>query len=106
MITAKDAREIASQSDAWLQTELRKLEPDIKKSAELNKSPCTIHLGSVATWEVLQPTNAQVRVIDALKKLGFTVKFEKYGASYVPRGLQDDDGNGPTHKNFGYIIYF
>lgn len=27
-----------------------------------------------------------------------------YGDEYVPRGLADDGGNGPKHRNVGLII--
>ena len=109
IITAQEARDIAANSDAWLETELRKLEPDIKKAAELNRSPCRIHVGAVGAvplWQNIQPTNPQVRVIEALKKLGYAVRFERYGEQYVPRGLADDVGDGSKHTNFGYIIHF
>lgn len=106
IINAKEAREIAANSDAWLEAELKKIEPDIKKAAELNKSPCQIHIGSIGPWDEIKLTNAQIRIIEALKKLGYHAKIEKYGAPYVPRGLSDDDGNGPSHTNYGYFIHF
>lgn len=33
----------------------------------------------------------------------YKVAYERYGEAYVPRGLADDDGNGP-HSNYGLIV--
>ena len=43
--------------------------------------------------------------MDKLKALGYVVTWQgAYGESYVPRGLADDDGNGPKHINYGMTV--
>lgn len=45
------------------------------------------------------------QVMDRLKGHGFNVKFVlDKSHQYVPRGLSDDDGNGPVHANYGIQI--
>jgi hypothetical protein len=43
-------------------------------------------------------------VIDELKRLGYVVQYGFYGESYVPRGLADDSGEGPSFQNIGVTI--
>jgi hypothetical protein len=50
------------------------------------------------------PNDIQARVMEDLRNAGFEVTFGRDGKSYVPRGLADDDGNGPSHINVGFHI--
>mgnify|MGYP003329660684 CR=1 FL=1 len=43
-------------------------------------------------------------VMAKLQTLGYTTRIDLYGDYYVPRGLQNDDGGGPEHCNYGMII--
>ena len=39
-----------------------------------------------------------------LISLGYVVKLMKYGGTYIPRGLSDDNGDGPTYINYGLCV--
>ena len=45
---------------------------------------------------------------ELLKKLlqshGYSVSYQEYGEAYVPRGLSDDYGDGPSYRNYGFVI--
>lgn len=60
--------------------------------------------GSLGPHEKISVTPFQQRVIDALQKNGFSAKMEIYDEGYVPRGLADDDGNGPIYQNYALTI--
>lgn len=54
------------------------------------------------TPEIL--TTFMTDVVHQLKLLGYDVVWEWEGDPYVPRGLQDDDGNGTMYDYFGIRI--
>ena len=43
-------------------------------------------------------------MIETLKDQGYVVSIEQDGASYVPRGMADDEGDGPEYTNYGFHI--
>lgn len=107
MITAQQAKALYDESGAEVQAFLRyHVEKQIKDAASGGKRSVTIHLGGLEYFHHLDQeiTPLQKAVVDQLKVLGYTAKIETYGDSYVPRGLADDDGNGPQHRNYGIII--
>jgi len=65
-----------------------------------------IDMGSVKQFEYLQSTVTplQKAVELKLKELGYRAEFKLDGDKYVPRGLADDMGNGPTIQNYGIQI--
>ena len=50
------------------------------------------------------PSTKQVRLMEQLKKHGYHAEFGRISAGYVPRGLTEDDGSGPTYYNMGISI--
>lgn len=105
MITAKEAKELYDQSGAEVQAFLKnKVEPEVIKAAKSGKRSVIIHLGAEPTYVNVQPEPLHVQAMVALRKLGFMPSFCMYGEKYVPRGLADDDGNGPSHRNYGLQV--
>ena len=49
-------------------------------------------------------TSVDQGVVETLKELGYVVSIEQDGASYVPRGMADDEGDGPEYTNYGFHI--
>jgi hypothetical protein len=107
MITAKEAKQLYDQSEQEVADYLsHHVEGYVRSAAESGKRQVQIHIDTTGPFEYLDQkiTPFEKAVIDKLKTLGYTAKIENYGDSYVPRGLADDDGNGPSHRNYGFII--
>jgi len=107
MITAKEAKELYDKSGAEVDVYLKnRVEKEVVKAAEGGKRITVIHLGSKGMFDHLDQiiTPLQKAVVDKLKELGYRAEIKLYGESYVPRGLADDDGNGPSHQNYGIQI--
>jgi hypothetical protein len=107
MITAKEAKELYDQSGHEVADYLKyTVEKEVVKAAEGGKRNTVIHLGSKGPYEYLVQviTPLQQAVVEKLKELGYRAEIKLYGESYVPRGLADDDGNGPSHENYGIHI--
>ena len=107
MITAKEAKELYDQSGQEVEDFLKhNVEKEVVKAAEGGKRQVFIHLGSVKQFEYLDRTITplQQAVADKLKTLGYHVVIRLDGDKYVPRGLADDMGNGPTIQNYGIQI--
>jgi hypothetical protein len=107
MITAKEAKELYDQSGQEVEDFLKfNVEKEVVKSAEGGKRQVFIHLGSVKQFEYLDRTITplQQAVADKLKTLGYRADIKLDGDKYVPRGLADDNGNGPTIQNYGIQI--
>jgi hypothetical protein len=107
MITAKEAKELYDQSGQEVADYLKhSVEKKVKEAAEGGKRQVFIDMGSVRQFEYLQSTITplQQAVADKLKELGYRVEIKLDGESYVPRGLADDNGNGPTIQNYGIQI--
>ena len=52
-----------------------------------------------------RPDPLQTGIIEKPRALGYTVQWlESEGESYVPRGLADDAGDGPSYTNYGIRI--
>jgi hypothetical protein len=107
MITAKEAKELYDQSGAEVNDYLKNtVERIVRKAAEGGKRQVFIDMGSVKQFEYLHHTITplQQAVADKLKTLGYLTEFRLDGDDYVPRGLADDNGNGPTIQNYGIQI--
>jgi hypothetical protein len=107
MITAKEAKELYDQSGQEVADYLKhSVEQNVKDAANGGKRQVFIDMGSVKQFEYLQSTITplQKAVERRLKELGYRVEIKLDGQSYVPRGLADDLGNGPTIQNYGIVI--
>ena len=107
MITAKEAKELYDQSGQEVEDFLKhNVEQAVVKAAEGGKRQVFIHMGSVKQFEYLDRTITplQQAVADKLKTLGYRADIKLDGDKYVPRGLADDMGNGPTIQNYGIQI--
>ena len=107
MITAKQAKELYDQSGAEVNEFLEyTVEPEVTKAANSGKREVRIHLGNLPTFHYTHTgiTPLQHAVVAKLKELGYRANIEMYGERYVPRGLADDDGNGPEYENYGIQI--
>ena len=104
MITAKEAKTLYDESGAEVEQFLKHtVEPEVTKAAKGGKRQVMIHLGNVPPFNYVYSTLTplQTAVVDKLKGLGYRAEIKAYGEKYVPRGLADDDGNGPQHQNYG-----
>ena len=107
MITANQALKLYQDSSVEVDEFLKlTVEPEVIKAANSGKKQTIVHLGAVAYYDYVQQklTPLHLAVIERLKALGYIAEAKKYGESYVPRGLADDQGNGPMHTNYGIHI--
>lgn len=107
MIDAKQAKQLYDESGAEVEEYLRlTVEPEIVKAAKGGKRYVFIGLGTTRPYEYVESklTPLNRAVADRLQELGYRARFVNDGESYVPRGLADDDGNGPSHRNYGIQI--
>ncbi len=107
MITAKEAKELYDQSGAEVTDFLeRNVESKVSYAAKSGKRLVFIHLGSKGMFDHLDQliTPLQKAVVEKLLELGYRARIVLDGEKYVPPGLADDDGNGPSHQNYGIQI--
>jgi len=107
MISAKEAKELFDHSGKEIQDYLTyKIEKDVVKAAKEGKRSVFISIDTVAPYEHVSQkiTPLEKGVLAELQKLGYRVEIKKNGTPYVPRGLADDDGQGPSHTNYGFHI--
>ena len=107
MITAKEASDLYDKSGQAVKDFLKnKVEPKVIKAAESGKLTVFILVSSIESYRNLPPEPELVTgVIAELKKLGYHVTYGKdMSYSYIPAGLRDASGDGPTHVNYGYSI--
>lgn len=107
MITAKEALELYDASGAEVNLFLKhSVESEVIKAAKGEKRTVFIHLDALAPFDHLdqRTTPLQRAIVAKLISLGYRAKIRLDGAPYVPRGLADDDGDGPSHTNFGIEI--
>lgn len=106
MISAKQAKELYDQSGAEVEKFLKhNVEQKIKDAAGSGKRHVFICQGSIVSYSHPTMTPLEKGVMDALTELGYKVSFTKHtDHTYVPRGLADDNGNGPEHQNYGFNI--
>lgn len=107
MIDASEAKELYDQSGAEVAGFLKgSVEPIVIEAARGGKRVAYVLLGSLGPYDHLDQvvTPVEKAVVEKLVALRYTAKILKYGESYVPSGLADDDGNGPFHTNYGIQI--
>lgn len=107
MITAKEAKELYDQSGTEVTDFLKhKVEINVVSAAKSGKRYVFIHLGSKGMFDHIDQliTPLQKAAVEKLQELGYRARIVLDGDSYVPRGLADDDGNGPKHINYGIQI--
>lgn len=105
MITMQEAKDLYDKSGIEVTNYFDQIiDPRVREAAQSGKQFVDILVDSEETWRTLQMTPLQQRVVDRLKELGFSIQFGRFGDAYVPRGLADDDGNGPKHTNYGFHI--
>lgn len=106
MISATEARELydASGKDVenWINCKVR---TQVESSAKSGNWFVYIPIDSIESYAPLpNPTNLEQAVMSKLISLGYVVKLMKYGGTYIPRGLSDDNGDGPTYINYGLCV--
>jgi hypothetical protein len=107
MINAKEAKALYDKSGQEVADYLKiNVEPAVIRAATDGKRKVFILLGatqySSEMRDAITPVHRGVALI--LKDQGYVVSIEQDGASYVPSGLADDDGNGPSYTNYGFHI--
>jgi len=107
MITAQEAKQLYDESGAEVDQFLKnEVEQKVADAAKGGKRQVFVYMGSVKQFEYLDRTVTplQKAVADKLKTLGYRVEIKLDGDKYVPRGLADDYGKGPTIQNYGIQI--
>jgi hypothetical protein len=107
MINAKEAKALYDKSGHEVANFIKnKVEPVVIKAATDGKRKVFIQLGATQfEFEMrVKITSVNQGVVEALKELGYVVSIEQDGASYVPRGMADDEGDGPEYTNYGFHI--
>lgn len=107
MITAQEAKQLYDESGAEVDQFLKnEVEQKVADAAKGGKRQVFVYMGSVKQFEYLDRTITplQQAVADKLKTLGYRADIKLDGDKYVPRGLADDYGNGPTIQNYGIQI--
>ena len=110
MITAQEALALVEQSDSTIQRIMEVLSPKIEDAASKGKRELQVYeegwWGSEESFRThaVVPSAKQARLIEQLKKHGYHVEFGRISDGYVPRGLAEDDGSGPTYYNMGISI--
>ena len=107
MITAKEAKQLYDQSGAEVEQFLKsEVEKKVADAASRGKRFTFICLGTIGPYEYVEHklTPLNWAVVERLAELGYHARVTLDGDKYVPRGLADDDGNGPSHQNYGIQI--
>ena len=107
MITAKEAKELYDKSGQEVADYLKyTVEKEVTNAASGGKRYTIIHLKSLGPFRHLDQviTPLQKAVVARLKELGYSSEIILYGDHYVPAGLADDNGKGPSHQNYGIHI--
>lgn len=105
MINAKEARDIVETSDANVLKSLEVFDKNIRNAASRGKKECFFHIDSREKYLGLPPLKPlEMMIVERLKDSGFWVEFTFDGDPYVPRGLSDDEGDGPKHSNYGFMV--
>ena len=105
MITAQEAKKIYDHSGVEVIHFMESIvEKKVKESAISGKCSVFIHLGCehVHNRPEYEPVHNSAML--KLKELGYTVEKSSDGVEYVPKGLADNDGHGPLHRNFGFTV--
>ena len=105
MIAAKEAKALYDASDAEAKGLMKSFEPKIIEAAKSGKRWVIVFIDSHPTYETPHPTATQQRAIKMLEEFGYVSRWiPQYDDAYVPRGLADDNGDGPSYINCGIHI--
>lgn len=105
MITATEALAIYEQTGADVKKFLKEeIEQKIKYAASQGKRSIFVCLTSYESYTQPSLKSYHKKAVEELASLGYTVSLGRDGDPYVPRGLADDDGDGPRHINYGLHI--
>ena len=114
MITAEQAAQLAAQSDAMIEQYLIKIGHAIEAVAMAGERSLSLNTVfscdervsfSIGPHEKKsEHQQFRVRLINALKSFNYRAQIEMIGDSYVPRGLADDDGNGPVYQQYAIVV--
>lgn len=107
MITAKEARQLLETSNVKVEEFLTKeVEPKIIDASTNGKNSVYINVDArpINDYRPIVLPEVQNRVMQEMIKLGYSVRVTNYGDMYIPRGLMNDDGDGPEHQNYGLEI--
>lgn len=108
MITAGELRKVVETSQRQVDETLAKIEPKLVEAAEAGEREYACYRevpwDAKSSYCAPEPTRLQQKLVDALKSFGYSAKVEMHGDAYVPRGLADDDGNGPMHQNHVLVV--
>jgi hypothetical protein len=107
MINAKEAKALYDKSGQEVADYLKiNVEPVVIRAATDGKRKVFILLGSTRFSSEMRAeiTSVHRGIALILKDQGYVVSIEQDGDSYVPRGLADDDGDGPSYTNYGFHI--
>lgn len=107
MIPANQARELFQgsgvEADRFIANRIAQQVIDVAKAG---KDRIFIMIDSIESYCSV-PTCAGVnqQIMAKLQNLGYKVSFEKDNSfKYVPAAYQDNDGKGPEHVNYGFMI--
>ena len=118
MITAAQARNLTQLSDTALERFLSIVGPEVEKAATAGRNE--LDLGTILALKSVPNSEEisfsleqfnkpkvsayQQRLLDKFSALGYAARLTPTGGLYVPRGRQDDDGNGPLFQQYSIII--
>jgi hypothetical protein len=103
-ITAAQARDITHKSLGLALSQIKPIEQLIKAAAENGESSVVYHIGAVRMGQGIPENPITTNTVRILRNAGFHADLRCETQSYVPKGLQDDSGNGPAHVNYGIYI--
>ena len=106
-ITAAQVRDLARNSQVAAEQFLKQIEQKIVDAAKANQGSYMHHIDAIDVSFNTRLPELEPKLKNAceiLKRFGYNVDYTVYGDRYVPRGLQDGDGNGPKYQNCGLKI--
>ena len=104
MLSAKEALELYNSSLHTLQKYLDENFHSGIRQAAMNGARQYIHHMGAEEHILPELTPLEKKALEELGKLGYTHQYIFYGERYVPRGLADDNGDGPGYKNYGIVV--
>jgi len=105
MITAKEAKALVENSDEAVNVFIQQnFANQIKQLATHGKHELFHMLGSNPVGLPFKADAKSERTVLTLTALGYNASISSDGMSYVPRGLADDDDNGPEYQNYGILV--
>lgn len=104
MITAKEALELYNNSLHTLQKYLDENFHSKVREAAMQGKREYMHFTDSCEGSLPKPSILESKAIAELQKLGYSVNYMFSGDSYVPRGLANDDGEGPEYQCYGIRV--